>query len=359
MQRSPKALIVFALISTVMVGCRKDPAMEDATGSTGPTPLELNIPDWALAQIHPLNIPADNPTTVEGVALGRRLFYEKALSDNYTMSCASCHQQAHAFTDPLRFSVGTDGSMGTRNSMSVQNTLWDNFFFWDGRAASLEQQALGPVKNPIELRNTWPVVEQRIRLLPEYPELFRAAFGSTDIDSVRITKAIAQFERTLLSFGSRFDRYHYEGDSSALNAQEKRGRSLFLNDGHCAQCHALPNFQDNALRNIGLDITPPDDGLAAVTGISTDRGKFKNTTLRNIALTAPYMHDGRFETLEQVVAFYADSVEGSTPNLDNHMNVFLNGTVDLDAQDQADLVAFLRALTDSAFVTNPAFSDPH
>jgi cytochrome c peroxidase len=349
--------IPFVIIAVVLAlaACRKDP---ETDSQSGPTPYNLDIPAWALAQIHPLNIPADNPMTVEGVALGRKLFYEEALSDNYSMSCASCHQQAHAFTDPRRFSEGTNGALGTRNSMPVQNMLWDHLFFWDGRAHSLEAQALAPVTNPVEMRNTWPVVEQRLRMIDGYPEMFRAAFGTDGIDSVRAVKAIAQFERTFLSYGSRFDRFYFQGDSSALTDQEKRGRTLFFNEAQCSQCHMLPNFQDHALRNIGLDHSPVDPGLAGITGLPADRGKFKVNTLRNIELTAPYMHDGRFATLEEVMVFYADSVVLSTPNLDNHMGAWTSGAMDLDEQDQADLVAFMRALTDEAFVTNPAFSDP-
>lgn len=358
MKKAHRGILVVVLLAMGAIACRKDEGLPGTTVPTGPTPLQLNVPAWALAQIHPIYLPADNPLTVEGVALGRKLFYEEALSDDYTMSCASCHQQAHAFSDPRRFSPGTDGSIGRRNSMPVQNALWDHFFFWDGRAGTLEDQAFKPVTNPVEMRNSWPVVEQRLRLLPEYPELFRRAFGTAAIDSVRIVQAIAQFERTLLSFDSRFDRFYFGGDSSALNEQEKRGRTLFFNEAQCSQCHMLPNFQDHAFRNIGLEFSPVDGGLAEVTGLTEDRGKFKVNSLRNIELTAPYMHDGRFATLEEVVRFYADSVVLSTPNLDNHMGAWTSGAMDLDEQEQADLVAFLRTLTDPSFVSNAAFSDP-
>lgn len=353
--RTTAIALACALLATA---CRKDPALESPEASTGPTPLDLAIPAWALAQPHPINLPISNPLTVEGVALGRRLFYEKALSDNYTLSCASCHQQEHAFSDPRRFSPGTDGSMGTRNSMPIQNMAWDHFFFWDGRAASLEAQALAPVTNHREMRNTWPVVEERLRRLPDYPELFRRAFGTPDIDSMRVVQAIAQFERTLLSFDSPFDRYFYGGDSSALTPAQRRGWELFTGEAQCDLCHMPPLFQDHALRNVGLP-PGPDGGLAEVSGLTQDRGRFKVNSLRNISLTAPYMHDGRYATLEEVVRFYADSVVLSTPNLDNHMWPWTGGQIDLDEQDRADLVAFMHALTDQRFVTDPAFSDPH
>lgn len=349
----------YFLVALLALGaCRKDPAIERADAFTGPTPLALEIPAWALNQPHPLQIPATNPLTVEGVALGRKLFYEKALSDNYSLSCGSCHRQEFAFSDPRRFSLGTDGSVGRRQSMPIQNMLWDHAFFWDGRAASLEEQAFGPVANHLEMRNAWPVVEERLRRLPEYPLLFARAFGSPGIDSVRVVKAIAQFERTLLSFDSPFDRYYYGGDAGAMTDAQVRGMDLFFGEAQCVLCHMAPLFQDHDFRNIGLP-PGPDQGRAEITGVTSDRGRFKVNSVRNIALTAPYMHDGRFATLEEVIDFYADSVVLSTPNLDNHMWPWTGGQIDLDAQERADLKAFMEALTDQRFVTNPAFSDPN
>ena len=347
----------FLVALLAIVACRKDPAVEQSDVFTGPTPLALELPPWALNQPHPMNLPADNPLTVEGVALGRKLFYEKALSDNYSLSCGSCHQQEFAFSDPRRFSLGTDGSIGRRQSMPVQNMLWDHFFFWDGRAASLEEQAFGPVVNHLEMRNSWPVVEERLRRLPDYPELFAHAFGSSDIDSTRVVKAIAQFERTLLSFDSPFDRYSYSGDATAMTDAQVRGKDLFFGEAQCDLCHMAPLFQDHDLRNIGM-APGPDQGLAEITGLVNDRGRFKVNSLRNIAVTAPYMHDGRFATLEEVIDFYADSVNINEPNLDNHMWPWTGGQIDLDAQERADLKAFLEALTDERFLNDPAFSDP-
>jgi cytochrome c peroxidase len=342
----------------LLAACRKDPALESEAPFASPTPLTLELPAWTLNIQHPMMLPADNPLTVEGVQLGRRLFYEKALSDNYSLSCASCHQQAHAFSDPQRFSLGTDGSEGRRQSMPIQNTLWDHAFFWDGRAASLEEQALGPVVNHVEMRNTWPVVEDRLRWLPGYAALFTRAFGSPGIDSMRVVKAIAQFERTLLSFDSPFDRFFYEGQPYAMSQAQLRGMDVFFGEGQCDLCHRPPLFQDHDLRNIGLP-PGPDQGLAEITGLVGDRGRFKVNSLRNIALTAPYMHDGRYATLEEVIDFYADSVNINEPNLDNHMWPWTGGQIDLDAQERADLKDFMEALTDQRFVTNPAFSDPN
>lgn len=350
------------LLATVMLlhACRKDPG-PDAPGGVGayvPTPFELQVPEWSITPMHYPHVPYDNPTTVEGIALGRKLFHETALSDDYSLSCASCHVQANAFSDPRRFSMGTDGSVGTRNSMAVMNMAWDMFFFWDARALSMELQALEPVVDHAEMRNTWPVVEQRLREHPEYPELFRKAFGTPGIDSLRVVFAIAQFERTFISLDSRFDRWYYGGDASALTAQEQRGFELFIGDASCSGCHMLPMFTDHSARNNGLDLIPIDGGIGAITGLQWHMGQFKTTSLRNIEVTAPYMHDGRFATLEEVMDFYAEGVQTQASNLDNHMQPWVLGLVQLDAQDRADLVAFMRTLTDETFLTNPAFGPP-
>lgn len=346
-------------VVVALAACRKDPAMLDEPDSNaGPTPLTLNIPAWAEDGVHYLNLPFDNPLTVEGVALGRKLFYEKALSNDFTMACATCHKQEHAFSDPRRFSLGTDGSIGRRNSMPIQNLAWDHGFFWDTRAGSLEEQAFGPVRDHAEMRNSWPVVEDRLRAHGEYPALFRKAFGTEHIDSVRVVQAIAQFERTLLSFDSPYDRFVQHGDMNALTEQQQRGMALFFGDAHCNDCHFGPRFNDHGVQNIGLGRPDDDTGLMEVTGNEADRGRFKNIGLRNVAVSGPYMHDGRHATLEEVVRFYAEDVDLSTPNLDEHMFGWTLGLIDLDEQEQADLVAFLHALTDEGFLTNPAFGEP-
>lgn len=321
--------------------------------------MVLNVPPWAQDTVHTLNLPWDNPLTVEGVALGRRLFYEKALSDDYSMSCASCHKQEHAFSDPQPISPGTDGTLGRRNAMAIVNLAWDHFFFWDARAFSLELQALQPVVSHAEMRNTWPVVEQRLADHPDYPALFERAFGSPGIDSLRVVFAIAQFERTLLSFDSRFDRYYYGGQQGLFTEQEERGLDLFMGEAHCVDCHMLPHFHDFAVRNIGLNPGPDDTGLMEVSGLPEHRDRYKTTTLRNVEVSGPYMHDGRFATLEEVVDFYADDVRITSPTLDEHMSPWVWGQIDLDPQERADLVAFMRTLTDPGFLNNPAFSDPH
>jgi cytochrome c peroxidase len=349
--------VLVVLVLAAFAACRKDEAVPEPSPS-GSAPFRIDVPQWALDVFGPVPLPPDVPFTPAMVQLGRKLFHEKALSDDYTLDCASCHRQEHAFSDPEATSSGVDGLHGTRNSMSIANLGYDMHFFWDGRRYDLEGQALEPVVNPVEMRNTWPVVEQRLRDDPAYPELFAAAFGDAWIDSVRIVAAIAQFERTLVSFDTRADRFIYLGDTNALNDQEEAGLDIFMRDGHCVDCHMGPRFTDGMLRNNGLDMVPQDQGLGGVDSDPDHIGVFKVPTLRNIAVTAPYMHDSRFTTLEEVVAFYADNVQTEAPTLDPHMDPWRFGQVNLDEQEQADLVAFLHTLTDHAFLTNPAFGRP-
>ncbi|MCB0795633.1 MAG: cytochrome-c peroxidase [Flavobacteriales bacterium] len=359
MERGMRTMVMGALLLVFAMGCRKekDPSPGGNVGFSG-TPVELDLPSWVMDSIGIPAWPPDNPLTVEGVALGRKLFHEKALSDNYTQSCASCHVQEHAFTDPDPFSEGTNGAFGDRNAMAVINLAWDLRFFWDGRRNTLEGQAHDPVTNPIEMRNTWPEVEARLQAHPEYPSLFEAAFGTSTIDSNLVVKAIAQFERTLLSFNSRYDRFYYGGDSTALTEQEKHGMDLFFRDAHCVDCHREHTFSDPGMRNNGLDLSPQDSGFYLVTGVNAHIGRFKVPTLRNIGVTGPYMHDSRFATLEEVVDFYADDVELNSPNLDAHMFPWVAGHIDLDATEREALVAFMHALTDDDFLNDPRFSAP-
>lgn len=340
----------------VVAACHHPPKQ---AGRTGPTPLRLELPAWMLADTSlRLDFPYDNPLTVEGAALGQSLFHERALSADGSLSCAGCHIQRFAFADSARFSRGMTGLRTARNSMPLMNLAWDHFFFWDARALSLELQAFEPVTAHRELASRWSEVGQRLERDPRYPPLFAAAFGDARIDSLRIAFALAQFERTLVSLDSRFDRFFYLKQTDALSAQEKRGKDLFFARAHCVDCHEPPLFKGHHVVNIGLDSVPTDPGMGGRTGLPWHQGRFKTPTLRNIAVTAPYMHDGRFATLEQVVDFYADGVNTASPTLDEHMGPWRRGEVRLSRQDRADLVAFLRTLTDSAFLANPRFGPP-
>lgn len=326
-----------------------------------PTPSPLQIPQLFADNIIPPVIPLDNPQTVEGVTLGKKLFFDPILSANNTQACASCHSPRNAFTDPARFSVGVDGSVGTRNSMPLFNMAWnyDERFFWDGRVFSLEHQALEPVTNPIEMNTTWDAVITKLQDHEDYPQLFLEAFGNVAITKELTTKALAQFERTLITSNSKFDR-HLQG-TATLTPQELNGLNVFLDEtrGDCFHCHGNPNnplWTDNIFHNNGLDATFTDIGLGEFTGDPADNGKFKSPSLRNLAFTAPYMHDGRFNTLDEVINHYSEGLQDS-PTIDPLMKKVDEGGVQLSDQDKADLKAFLLSLSDPSFINNPAFNN--
>ena len=332
------------------------------SGTSVGTPSPLEVPATFAQYINPPYVPANNPQTVEGVALGRKLFYDPILSGDGTQACASCHAPSNAFVDTNQFSIGIDGLPGTRNAMPIFNLAWnwDGKFFWDGRAYSLENQAFGPVTDPVEMHNTWPNAVAALQMSSEYPGLFEAAFGTSTIDSVLVAKAIAQFERTLISGDSKFDKY-LRGEL-VLSASEFNGFNIFMseNGGDCFHCHgsaANPLWTDNLFHNNGLDLAPVDPGLAGVTGDPNDHGKFRTPSLRNLVFTAPYMHDGRFSTIDDVIEHYSSGVVVS-PTIDPLMQHSSTGGVGLSAIEKQDLKAFLLTLTDSSFVTNPDFQAP-
>jgi len=341
--------LVPIMLLLLAIACGRSRALVEQVPPTGPTPLELAPPAWALDTSHPLNLPYDNSLTVEGVELGRHLFHESLLSGDGTLSCASCHHRELAFSDPRNFPT----AFGTaRNGMPLFNLAWDHYFFWDARALSLELQAFEPVTAHQEMNSDWTTVCDRLQRHPDYPALFQRAFGSPVVDSLRVAYALAQFERTLLSFGSRFDRWRYGGEAEALTAQEQRGWQVFTGKGNCADCHMPPHFTDRRVVNIGLETEPVDQGLGARTGVPWHMGRFKTPSLRNVAATAPYMHDGRFATLEEVVEHYSSGMRRSAtldPNLAKHPEA----GIQLKPEEKADLVAFLRTLSDETF-TRPA-----
>lgn len=352
----PRSLIVCCCL--VLAGTACHWSAKKATTDAA-TPLVLDLPAWTRNDTAlRVDMPYDNPLTVEGVALGRALFHEKALSADGSLACASCHQQRFAFSDALPVARGMRGAVGTRNTPAIQNVAWDHFFFWDARALSLELQAFAPVTGHAEMGSRWTEVTERLRRDTTYPPLFRAAFGDAGIDSMRVAFALAQFERTLLSLDSRYDRYRHGGDSTVLTSSELRGKDLFFTRANCADCHTPPLFKGHEVQNIGLDSVPVDAGMGERTRIAWHMGRFKTPTLRNIAVTAPYMHDGRFATLADVVDFYADDVHVNAPTLDVHMQPWVQGDVRLSQQDRADLVAFLHTLTDEGFLVDPAFGAP-
>lgn len=326
------------------------------------TPSPLQIPQFFEDNILNPVIPTNNPQTIEGIALGKKLFFDPILSANNTQACADCHAPENAFTDTDRFSDGIDGVFGSRNSMPLFNLAWnyDEKFFWDGSAFSLEHQAFVPVSDPIEMASNWLEVEQKLQQHQEYPNLFNLAFGTSTIDSTLVTKAIAQFERTLISSNSKFDMYLI--NEGALTSQELNGFNVFMDEtrGDCFHCHGSdknPLWTDNIFHNNGLDETFTDLGLGAVTGDPADNGKFKSPSLRNLAFTAPYMHDGRFTTLEEVINHYSEGLKNSS-TIDPLMKKVAQGGVHLSEDDKVNLKAFLLSLSDYEFINNPAFTNP-
>jgi cytochrome c peroxidase len=352
-------LTVFLLLVVIRSKESSDPPVE-----TGP--YEFKFPTNFGNRY---TIPANNPMTKQGVQLGRMLFYEKKLSADNSMSCGTCHEQRRAFTDGMAFSVGVDRTQTRRSSMSLANLLWVRQFFWDGRAKSLEEQAIVPMTDPHEMGQSLEESAKKLQRTAAYPPLFKLTFGSDTITGERITQAIAQFERTLISSNSRYDKF-LAGEYQPTE-QEKRGHDLFmthpvpeqkLRGANCGDCHGGYKTFMEFYHNNGLDAEPKDQGREKISGRNNDRGRFRVPTLRNIALTAPYMHDGRFKTLEEVLDHYNDHVQSSptlAPLIIEATNEVGGKSLLLTPQEKQDVIAFLHMLTDSTFITDPRFSDPH
>lgn len=348
-----------------IVGCSEIEPVDGGLGINDgyePTPFNLEIPPLFLQKLLPPVIPADNPLTEEGIALGKKLFFDPILSADNTQACASCHNPQNAFTDSRQFSPGIDGELGTRNSMPLYNMAWNynEKFFWDGRALTLEEQALEPVTNPIEMHNTWQNASEKIGLDLEYSDMFQKAFGTSKIDSSLVTKAISQFTRTLISADSRFDRYLL--NEGSLTDSEIKGFNIFMDEskGDCFHCHGSDNnplWTDNIFHNNGLDANITDNGLGGFTGDPREFGLFKSPSLRNLAYTAPYMHDGRFATLDEVIDHYSEGLQFSG-TIDPLMKKVPQGGVQLSSEEKVDLKAFLLSLSEPGFVNNPDFQNP-
>ena len=343
---------------TLILSCSSE-RLESETRYT-PIPVNLNIPDVFQDRILPPVIPSNNPLTEEGIELGKKLFFDKKLSVNGSQSCADCHKPSNSFTDTRQYSIGVDNIQGTRNSMPLFNLAWnyDDRFFWDGRELSLERQVFDPITNPIEMHNTIANLVQELQIDSEYPEMFLKAFGTEIIDSVQIGKAIAQYERTIISANSKFDKYLL--GQTTLTIQEEEGFNIFMDEdrGDCFHCHGNENnplWTDNKFHNNGLDNNFSDLGLGAVTGNPNDNGKFKTPSLRNLEFTAPYMHDGRFSTIDEVINHYSEGLQDSQ-TVDPLMKMVSQGGVQLSFEEKANLKAFLLTLSDYDFISNPDFN---
>lgn len=377
------AIITFILFISIM-SCQENITTPDncndmSSEPYNPTAYTETPPDGFPAMEHP----DDNPITVEGIELGRHLFYDPILSRDSTISCSSCHELNKAFTDGLALAKGIDNLTSRRSSMSLINIGYSWIknrpynFMWDGRFQSLEEQIIkGPIEDPFEMDNTWEKVESDLQEHPDYPLMFRKAFGidcKEDINRDHVSKAISQFERTLNSANSKYDQHQWV-PFVYMSAEELRGLTLFLGDAagspstkdaECAHCHSFSQnkalFARNEFSNNGLDSVNNlndfiDLGYGAITGNISENGQFKEVTLRNIALTAPYMHDGRFATLEEAVDHYTSGGK-SSPNVASELTTAPTIT-SLSASDKADLIAFLHALTDSSYFNKPEWSSP-
>lgn len=285
-------------------------------------------------------VPEDNPLTPEKIELGRRLFFDKLLSADRTISCASCHKPELAFTDGLVVPVGVGHRQGTRNAPALINRAYGKSFFWDGRAETLENQALQPIQNPVEMNLTLDELTGRLKTDTAYAAEFQRVFGD-GITSTNVARALASFIRTLRSGDSPFDKFQ-NGEQAALSPEARRGLELFRGKANCVACHVGPNFTDEQFHNTGISWGKGDLGRYHVTGKEADRGAFKTPSLREVARTAPYMHDGSLATLEAVIEFY-NRGGNKNPHLDEEIR-----PLKLSPQERQDLISFLRTLSNIA-----------
>ncbi len=380
------SVVVLSLLSGMLFlsSCKSS---DDASSTTdAPPTTNLPSPIPKTPDVSAVVIPADNPMSPAKVELGRHLFYDGRLgvptgkrtdgnsfSVTSSISCASCHDPSRAFADNKAFSSGFVNQHGTRNAPTLTNVSYNTFFTWSGKFATLEKHAPGPMFSALEMGNNFSLDEKdttgqgygsepgtndtmflfrRLRSEPKYAELFTNAWGDTTFTLDRIAKSIACFERTLLSHSSTFDDYN-SGNQHAISNSAKRGFQLFIDPAkaNCIACHSGFNFTNNEFRNNGIAAGETDMGRSEVTKKEADNYLFKVPSLRNVALTAPYMHDGRFSTLEEVLAHY----NGGAMSTGHDAAI---KPLHLGKQDISDIIEFLKTLTDHSFTSDPAFSNP-
>ena len=343
-------LFLFSTFLLLIASCGSTkPGTESDATAPPAKPIGAPIEIAAPLGLPAVPIPPGNPPTADTVELGRKLFFDPKLSVDGTISCASCHAPAAGFADPRRFSLGVGGKAGTRNAPPALNAVYNSLQFWDGRAATLEDQAAGPIANPVEMNMAHTECANRIDTDPAYRALFEKAFGPGPATMDKITKAIASFERTLVSGNSPFDKYQFGGDKTAMSPAAIRGLEIFKDPkrGNCVVCHTIGEkdalFTDGKFHNLGVGLDSKgeltDLGRYNETKVESDKGAFRTPTLRSIAKTAPYMHDGSQRTLSDVVDFYVGG-GSSNPYRDKEIK-----ELKLSGQERADLVAFLQALT--------------
>lgn len=329
---------LIACLVVLLASCETSPTALD-------TPLVLKYPSWFE---NPRITEGNEPTKLR-VELGRRLFYDTRLSADRSTSCATCHVQSSAFTDGKALSTNAHGNTGKRNAPSLQNLAWSPYFMMEGGVPTLEMQVLAPVQDPLEMHGNFASILQELALDETIAQLSKRAYNR-ELDVYVITRALANFERTFISADSRFDRYFYQKRNDQLSEEEVKGMALFFSEKtQCSSCHRPPFFTDYQFYDVGLYAQPTDTGKERDTFDPKDRGKFKTPSLRNIELTAPYMHDGSLNTLEDVIEHFDKGGQGS-PNKDPRLQ-----PLHLTEQEKKEILAFLRTLTDWTFVQNPNF----
>jgi cytochrome c peroxidase len=372
-------ILFYFLVIALLYACSKDIKIENPTSEWDQTPYIIQYPSFLNKESNQVKSPADNPLTRAGVELGRKLFYEPMLSVNNSISCASCHNSAFAFSDTVKFSKGAFNQPTTRNSMPLFNIAFQESkaidtihrFFWDGSSPSLERQSIVPILNPIEMASDLKVVIAKLQASAVYPKLFKKAFGTDSIYTSLIQKALAQFERTLVSFESKYDEFLATKNFNVFTEEEKRGYALFYSESKplenikgadCFHCHGAEKsfyMTDFQFKNNGLQKELTDSGLFRITNKTNDLGKFKTPSLRNLAFTAPYMHNGSKQTLKDVIDFYNTGGFPSPwvdPNIGKHQ---VTGGLQLTEEQKQDLIAFLLTMTDNNFVKKIEFTKPN
>lgn len=340
--------LILSCFVFLFFSCDNDDYQEIPTDYPFDLVIPSNFPD--VLQDIDNNYPTEN-----GVALGRKLFYDARLSRDNTISCAFCHEQQNAFTHHGHdFSHGIDNLIGTRNAPAVQNMIFQSEYFYDGASNSIQMLSIVPIHNPVEMDENLPNIIEKLKQDSQYVRMFKGAFENEEITSANLLNALAQFMTVMISADSKYDKYARNETGGNLTSQELQGLALFQN--HCASCHSTGIFTDNSFRNNGLPINPNlnDLGRETVTGFPEDRYKFKVPSLRNVELTAPYMHDGRFGSLESVLNFYSNGVQ-HTQNLDPLMQQHGTLGIPLTQEEKEAIISFLKTLTDEKFINNPLF----
>jgi len=372
MNRGFYGILLIIASAVLFNACRKDPSLPEEKAPYSVTyinPKSIFPDKYGMPAL-----PADNPLTEEGVYLGRMLFYDPVLSIDSSISCSSCHSQQHAFADTKPYSTGVFGLTTNRNAQPLFNLAYSRVFFWDGRQKTLRELVLEPIQAHNEMAMTLPYLRKRLSAIPRYRDAFRKAFNS-EPDVFNMTLAMEQFLLTIVSKDSRFTQM-WPGNFNILTQEEKTGLQLFnglvdedpvtgaLRGGaDCFHCHGSvfaqannPNF--GGIANNGLDAVITDKGFGGISGKNMDIGTFKTPSLLNISLTAPYMHDGRFATLDEVIDHYSDHIKFTSPNLNPQIKVHGPKQRLLDPQQKAALKAFLLTMTDTVFIKNPAYKNP-